>query len=219
MSYVRDSILRAAQEEGIDPSTALAIAERESSFDPNAHASKTIHGLYQMSGELRHNYGIGNSNDPYIQAKGWMRFFKDTKAQMAARMGRQPTDSEAYLGHYFGSGRGATTLSMAPNTPVNQVFTPYELSINPNIGRAGNVGRLTSSITADIDRRRAKFGGQSMEPAEPLDFSSSSDAAEPLDFSSSSDAGPMAQSGATAQPGTPPAAPEPLDFSATSDAA
>ena len=170
------AIRRAALENDIDPATALAIAERESNFNPNAHSSKTIHGIFQMRGDLRHEYGSGDSNDPYEQSAAWSEFFKDNKETMARKLGRDPTDAEGYLGHHFGSERAARMLQMNPNTPVSAVFSPYERSINPHFDRAGTVGNLNSSIVGDINRKQAKYGGRGEEltgslSTEPPDFS------------------------------------------------
>jgi hypothetical protein len=130
---------------------------------------------------------------------------------MRTALGRDPTDTEAYLGHHFGGVRGARTLNMDPSTPISAVFTPYERSLNPHFDRAGTIGNLTRGINADIDRRYAKYGGTGGQTgaAEPLDFtkqvadlsggaSQTSGAAEPapLDFT---------QAAASA---------EPLDFTA-----
>lgn len=185
MNQIEAAIVRAAQEEGIDPATALAWASRESSFSPTARASKSIYGLYQMSGALRRQYGIGDTADPYEQTKGFARYYRGLKDEMKRALGRDPTDTEAYLGHHFGGVRGARTLGMDPNTPVSAVFTPYERSLNPHFDRAGSIGNLTGSITKDIDRRYAKFGGQGGGAAEPLDFTAAvtGKQPEPLDFS------------------------------------
>lgn len=112
-----------------------------------------------MTGSLRRQYGSGDSGDPYTQAKAWMPFIKDVKGEMAQVLGRDPTDAETYAGHHFGSVRAARMMRMDPNTPVDQVFTPYEMSVNPHFARAGTVGNLNASVTSDITRRQAKFGG------------------------------------------------------------
>lgn len=188
---IEAAIRRAATEDGVDPATALAYAERESSFNPQAHASKTIYGLYQMSGPLRQQYGMGNSADPYVQTKAFDRLLADNKAAMSARLGRGVSDTEAYYGHYFGPGRAARMMNMDPATPVDQVFTPDERAVNPNLERAGTIGKVLSSIGSDMDSRRSSYGAD-----DNLDFSQYGDAptesasapsqgasAEPLDFS------------------------------------
>lgn len=156
---IRAAIVQAAKEAGQNPAYALAVADRESSFNPTAHASKSIFGLFQMSGDLRKRYGIGDSTDPLTQARGFMAFTGDLKNQMADRMGREPTDAETYMGHHFGGGRAARMISSGdPNTPVGDIFTPNELAQNPHIGRAGTAGALSRSITSDMARRLERHG-------------------------------------------------------------
>lgn len=156
---VRAAIIRAAQEAGIDPATALAFAARESNFNPAARNSKTIRGLFQMRGDLRTKYGVGDSDDPYQQAKGWAAFFRDVKREMGGVLGRDVSDAEAYAGHHFGGRRAARMMAMDPATPLEAVFTPNEIAQNPHFAKAGTVGALTQSVIGDIDRRRTGFGG------------------------------------------------------------
>jgi len=166
---VVDAIVRVARRHGIDPSEALAIAERESSFDVNGRApGSSAFGLFQLLKAERAKYG-GNSTDPEEQADAWARYIKDVKAEMAARLGRQPTAEETYLGHYVGGGRAArlATGQIHPETPMAEAFTPQELAANPNMVRAGTTGAFASSVMADIARRRAKWGGDAIEPGPP----------------------------------------------------
>lgn len=194
---IQDAITRAAQEEGVDPAFALAVADRESAGNPNAKASRSIYGLFQMRDALRNKYGAGDSSDPYTQTKAWARFINETRSGLTQRLGRDPTNSELYLAHYFGEGRAARMANgqIAPSTPVNEVFTPQELAGNPNIGHAGTVGALTSNIGADIGARQAAFGGGGNNNAIPMpsrptgiDFASyglaDGETGQPIDFAS-----------------------------------
>lgn len=167
----QQAIVQAAQEAGEDPAYALAIAERESSFNPTARSSKTIKGLYQMRGDLRAKYGAGDSDEPLDQARGWMRSLPDIRNDMKSVLGRDPTDQEAYLGHHFGARRAARTLGMDPSTPVEAVFTPQEMGLNPHFARAGTIGKLNDTVMGDVDKRMARFGGQPGGTAEPADLS------------------------------------------------
>jgi hypothetical protein len=189
---VEAAIRKAAEEDGVDPATSLAYAERESSFNPASRASKSMLGLYSMRGDLRQKYGMGDSLDPYEQTKAFHRLLADNKADMGRRLGRDVTDTEAYYGHHFGAGRAARMIKQDPNTTVDQVFTPTERAQNPHFDTAGTVGNLLSSVGGDIDKRRSKYGSD-------LDFSqfaeaanwppdggttpSQSASAQPLDFS------------------------------------
>lgn len=170
----QEAIVQAAKEAGENPAYALAVAERESSFKPTAHSSKTIHGLYQMRGDLRQKYGVGDSEDPLDQARGWMRSLPDIRSDMKSVLGRDPTDQEAYLGHHYGAKRAARTLKMDPSMPTDAIFTPQEMGSNPHFARAGTIGNLNGSVMGDIDKRMARFGGSPSSPAstEPADLSS-----------------------------------------------
>lgn len=169
---IEAAIRQAAEEEGVDPAFALAVADRESAGNPNAHASRSIYGLFQMRGDLRHQYGAGDSNDPYTQAQGWMRFINDTRQGLANRLGRDPTNEETYLAHFFGEGRAARMIGgqIGGSTPTADAFTPNELAINPEIRNAGMVGNLTGRIGADIRRREAQYGGAQGWSNAPIDF-------------------------------------------------
>lgn len=168
MPTIQDTIARIAGEEGVDPAFALSVAERESNFKPNARASKSIHGLFQMSGELRRKYGIGDSTDPEVQTRGWMRFQRDLRRDMATHMGRDPTDQETYLGHYWGARRAGRLLAGDQTMAPADVFSPLELRLNPEIARAQSVGPLAQRIMGDIDRRRQRFNMGPPADAAPI---------------------------------------------------
>lgn len=176
---IRAAIIQAAQQAGIPPDVALAYAERESSFRPAARSSKTIRGLYQMSGALRTKYGIGDTDDPVEQTMGFGRYYPALKKEMAGVLGRDPDDDEAYLGHHYGGRRGAIALQVDPNTPVSDLFTRNERAQNPHFDKAGTIGQLNASLLSDIGRRRQKYGG--MGGGE--DFSDLAEAPEAPDFS------------------------------------
>ena len=159
---VVNAINTAAARHGIDPSLMMAIADRESSFNPYANSGSrysTAFGLFQLLRHERAQYG-GNSTNPEEQAEAWANYIQPTRQEMAHVLGRDPSGPELYLGHYFGGSRAAHMLTRYdPQTPVETVFTPRELAANPNIGHAGTTGALTSSIMADIGRRQQKWGG------------------------------------------------------------
>lgn len=157
---LRETIARIASEEGIDPAYALAVADRESKFDPNAKASKSMYGLFQMSGALRDKYGVPQGADPETQTRGFARFSRDLKSQMAKSMGRDPSNSELYLGHFWGGDRASRVLGGGhAGAAPSDVFSPRELAENPQLAKATNVGGLAATITADMNQRQAKYGG------------------------------------------------------------
>lgn len=200
MAGLQDLIATIAQEEGEDPAYALAVAQRESSFNPAARASRSIAGLYQMSGGLRRQYGIGDSTDPETQTRGFLAFTRDLRDQMGSVLGRDPTGWETYAGHYFGPTRAARMISGAipASTPVGDVFSPAELAGNPGLARAGTAGNVLASLRTDMGRRMTRFGGSGDgAPADDFsrygqadsDFSEFGQAADTIKNASSNDGG------------------------------
>lgn len=157
---IRDTIARVAQEEGVDPAYALATAERESNFNPNAGGTGSIRGLFQMTGGNRRRYGVADNASVEDQVRGFARFTHDTQDQMRGVLGRDPTPEETYLGHHFGGVRaGRTVAGQYDGMPTSDVFSPLEMAGNPHFRKAGTMDQLASSITADMASRRAKYGG------------------------------------------------------------
>lgn len=205
----RQEIVRAAREAGIDPSMALAFAERESSFNPQARNSKTIRGLYQMRGDHRARYGVPDDADVATQTKGFASFIGDVKKEMAATLGRDPTDDEAYAGHHFGGKRAARMMKMDPSMPVDAVFTPREMAENPHFAKAGTVGNLTGGVISDMGKRRARFSGEAGGLPDLSAFGDPVEVAEAPDLSSFGDPVEQAQ---PAQSMAAPAAPDLSQF-------
>jgi len=172
------AVVKAATDAGVDPAYALAVTERESSFNPNAKASKTIYGLQQMSGPERSKYGSGDSTDPYTQSRAWAGYMQDVNSEMAKTLGRAPTPQESYLGHYWGGTRAARIASgqIPPETPTSEVFTQRELAENPEIAKARSVGALKGQVMNDITQRMGKYANYGTGDSVP---SSSSSMANP----------------------------------------
>lgn len=157
---VIEAITQQAQRHGFDPADWLAIADRESSLNPGARAgTSSAAGLFQMLRANQQRYGHGPTAGEQAQAYGG--FATDLRNEMKRHLGRDPNGAELYAGHYWGGGRGARIAGgqYHADTPVQDVFTPNELAANPALGRHGTVGNLWAATSADITRRRAKFGG------------------------------------------------------------
>lgn len=210
MTPAEAAIRQAAEEAGEDPAYGLATAERESRFNTRAKASKSMFGLFGMSGKLRAKYGSGDSDDALEQARAFYRFLPDLRREMKSVLGRDPTHEELYLGHHYGGVRAARTMKMDPNMPVEGVFTAQEMGQNPHFAHAGTIGRLNGSVMGDVRKRMSRFGGAApMSPAsaaEPATLSmASAPPTAPVDLSSFGDAvgdfaAPPTQTAQQAQP-------------------
>jgi hypothetical protein len=177
---IRAAIRQAAIAQGIPPEYALATAERESSFRPNARASKTIAGLFQFTGKNRRALNLADDAGVDEQVRALADHSRAIRQQMGDALGRDPSNAETYLGHHFGAGRAAQILMSDPSTPVSAWFTPEEMDANPHFGKAGTVGKLVGSISSDMDRRMDKY---SEAPLDFAKFGAPIDTAAKADFS------------------------------------
>ena len=240
---VIDTIKRVAARHGIDPAVALAIAERESSFNVHGGSGSPLssaYGLFQLLRAERAQYG-GSSSDPEEQSESWANYIAPHRQHMTKVMGREPTGPELYLGHLIGPGRAARIVAghIHPDTPIQDVMTPRELAANPFMVRAGTAGTLSSSVQRDIARRMAKYGGEVPEQAagaptggqlaetggnrrqqQPFDFAAYGelvDGAEPQSVDQAPRSTPIGnaqeKTPASAQMSSPMSKPSPYDFS------
>lgn len=189
MPSIRDTIMQVAQEEGIDPAYALAVAERESRLNPNAGGTGSIKGLYQMTGANRRKYGQADDADAEDQVRAFARFTHDLRGEMHSILGREPTGQETYLGHYWGGPRAARVLSGAhAGLSPTDLFSPRELAGNPDLAKGSTAGGLASTIMADVDRRAGRYIGSDTGAGDAprsgaIDFAQYGQPKEEVDFS------------------------------------
>lgn len=143
---VEQAIIQAAAKTGIDVGYMFAMAQQESSFDPNARATtSSAKGLYQFidgtwSGMVKKygsTYGITDSNeDKFNAAKNAMMaalYSRDNEKDLQSVLnGRRATPTELYLAHFLGSGGAKQFLRAEPNTIAAQIL-PSPAKANPSI--------------------------------------------------------------------------------------
>jgi soluble lytic murein transglycosylase-like protein len=71
-----DTVYDAAVEGGVDPALALAVAARESSFNPGAVSSQGAQGLMQLMPDTAARYGVTDAFDPQQNAAGGVAYLK-----------------------------------------------------------------------------------------------------------------------------------------------
>lgn len=74
LTPTQQQIVTAAQNAGIDPALALAVAQQESGFNPSAVSSAGATGLFQLMPATAASVGVTNSNDPTQNIQGGLTY-------------------------------------------------------------------------------------------------------------------------------------------------
>lgn len=194
-SQVRDAIAKAAQATGVDFDYLLAQAKIESSLNPSARANtSSAAGLYQFTSGTwsatmgRHGaeHGMGWVNDalatptgraqvmamrydPEVSALMAGHLAADNRADLTARLGREPDASELYLAHFLGSaGAGKFLEALAADSTQSAVaLLPKAAAANRGIFFAGSAPRSVGGVMALIRDKvqGAMEGGYAPSPA------------------------------------------------------
>lgn len=170
-------IAKLARERGITPETALAIAQIESSLDPNSNYNKSTQykGLYQIGTSEWDKYGGGkNVYDPTANTNAFLQMHMDNQAALEKKLGRPVTPGEAYLAHQQGVA-GAAALINNPDKNAIDIVEPFHGSrarrvILGNGGTANMTGKdFVDLWSGKVDRwsnQFAKFLPQTQQVAE-----------------------------------------------------
>lgn len=137
---VLSAIKAASDESGIDVGYMMSMAAQESSFNPNARATKgTASGLYQFINDTATAYMKKLNIDPKdrmkpeVQAKMAAAYAVDNKRALQGVKSGEVTNTDLYLGHFLGT-PGAIkflrNMQKDGNIPAARLF-PEQAKFNP----------------------------------------------------------------------------------------
>jgi hypothetical protein len=134
---IKEKIVDAAKEYGVDPNVALQVAQNESGLNQNAKSkTSSATGIFQLTDETAiasglHDLSKKNNIDANIRA-GIINL-KNVTNGLAKYFGRDPTSGEVGLGERFGVEGSKKVFSAPANTPLSNIFNDKVLQANPDL--------------------------------------------------------------------------------------
>lgn len=147
-----------AQQEGINPSVALTIAHIETggTFSHTAkNPTSSAYGVYQVVDKTWKNLGGKDKNNLDEQIRIGLKHIKQADAYMRKQLGREPVDSEQYLGHLLGPAGAVKVLKADPNTPLIDVVRSYDAKNAEVIVKNNGMSDMTAGEA--INKWRGKW--------------------------------------------------------------
>ncbi len=150
---IQSWIVQFAIQNGVDPALALAVAQHESGFNPNATGTQGDAGVFQLMPGTAADLGVTDPYDPLQNIQAGVVYLKQLLQQYG---GDVTTALEAYNGGQGNVARG--TVSAAAQAYPGQVMALYSsaqaILANPGISApspqdSGPIQGSDFSITAD----------------------------------------------------------------------
>jgi len=130
--------------------------------------SQTASGRYVVADPTLRDEIMQLRKDPAANALMGGVFTQQNAAVLASRIGRTPTESELYIGHFFGPYAGAKAINLASSNPTARAadIFPAASAANPSIfyDKQGNA-RSIAGVCADLMRRYQAARAQSPSTA------------------------------------------------------
>lgn len=105
-------ITEAAQRNGADPTSLLAIAKMESNWDPNAASgASSAKGWFQFLDRTNQQFGVTNPFDPQQVADAGAKLWVKIHDALKSFLGREPKTAEVYLANMHGVSGAENLLS------------------------------------------------------------------------------------------------------------
>ncbi len=141
---VESAIAKGSSVSGIDYGFMMAMAEKESSFNPNAKAkTSSALGLYQftdgtwsaMVNKYGSKYNISSEDrlDPESNAIMAGLLAKENAASIRKSTGQEPSNTDLYMAHFLGASGASKMLNADENSRADQIAGNAAASANRSI--------------------------------------------------------------------------------------
>jgi hypothetical protein len=150
---IAQTIKQRAQERGVDPELALAIAKAESGLRPQIKNPKSsAHGLFQIVDDTWKQYGGDpkKRKDVNENIRIGLEILADNQRALSSTLGRAPRPGELYAAHFFGKAGAQRVLTANPDAPISSVVSERVLKANPELLQGKSVYQALSALGAKV---------------------------------------------------------------------
>jgi len=150
---IAQTIKQRAQERGVDPELALAIAQAESRLRPQVKNPKSsAHGLFQIVDDTWKQYGGDpkKRKDVNENIRIGLEILANNQQALSRTLGREPRPGELYAAHFFGTEGAKRVLTANPDAPVSSVVSARVLKANPELLQGKSVSQALSALSAKV---------------------------------------------------------------------
>lgn len=153
---------------GLSGEFANAVADIESSHGANLGnpaKSQYAGNLYQVGTQERAELGVSGQGTQEEQVDYGLKLLAQRRDELAAKLGRQPTDAEVYMAHQQGPTGAARIINADANTPATSVGTNINGNLPPGVPPNPTVGQWREGTAAWVARGEARYAGVTPETA------------------------------------------------------
>lgn len=157
---IRDKIIAASQEAGLDPNTMLSMAAMESGGNANAISSTGAIGVYQFVGKTASGVGITNRFDADQNIAGAMKLTQQNKASL--EKSKLPvTPENLYMMHQLGPSAAKEIIrGAASGKSISQLSEGARNAVNLNYGKGSKTAaEYLNKNRQALDARFSKVVG------------------------------------------------------------
>ena len=154
------AIKRASDMTGVDYGYLMAMAEKESGFNPNAKSTtSSASGLFQFTDSTWNSviakypqYGVGPNDrmDPEKNALMAAVLTKENTKSLQTYGISNPSSSDLYLAHFAGPSTAAKLLKAPPGTPAVDIVGQKVANANPSIFYSNGSPKTTGQVTGNF---------------------------------------------------------------------
>lgn len=164
-------IKQRAQERGVDPETALAIAKAESGLRTQIkNPDSSAHGLFQIVDDTWKQYGgdFKKRKDVNENIRIGLEIQADNQAKLASTLGRAPQPGELYAAHFFGLAGARRVLGAADyNAPISSVVSKRVMRDNADLLEGKTIGQALGALSQKVGDKGYKEIPRQVDPAAP----------------------------------------------------